>query len=102
MKRLVLFILSVVCFVGAGFAQTTADIIKQDPNKAACSFYVYDYKNASEVTPAPEGYKPFYISQFARHGARYCTSEYGRLFEWFSKADKRGKEILCSLQAFLP
>lgn len=90
MKRLVLSVLSVVCFVGASFAQTTADIIKQDPNKAACSFYVYDYKNASEVTPAPEGYKPFYISQFARHGARYCTSEYGRLFEWFSKAEQAG------------
>ena len=90
MKKLVLSILSVICFVGVIFAQSTAEIIKQDPNKAACSFYVYDYKNVSEVTPAPEGYKPFYISQFARHGARYCTSEYGRLFEWFSKAEQAG------------
>lgn len=90
MKKLVLSILSVICFVGVIFAQSTAEIIKQDPNKAACSFYVYDYKNVSEVTPAPQGYKPFYISQFARHGARYCTSEYGRLFEWFSKAEQAG------------
>ena len=90
MKKLIFSILSVASFVGVSFAQSTADIIKQDPHKAACSFYVYDYKDASEVTPAPEGYKPFYISQFARHGARYCTSEYGRLFEWFSKAEQAG------------
>ena len=90
MKKVILSILSVVCFVLVSFAQSTADIIKQDPLKAACSFYVYDYQNAPEVTPAPEGYKPFYISQFARHGARYCTSEYNRLYEWFSKAEEAG------------
>lgn len=90
MNKVIFSVLSALCFVGVSFAQSTADIIKQDPYKAACSFYVYDYKNAPEVTPAPEGYKPFYISQFARHGARYCTSEYGRLYEWLSKADEAG------------
>lgn len=61
-----------------------------DPRKAACSFYVYDYMNAPDMTPAPEGYEPFYISHFARHGARYCTSEYGRLYDWFTKASAAG------------
>ena len=26
-------------------------------------------------TPAPEGYEPFYISHYGRHGARYMTSD---------------------------
>lgn len=27
------------------------------------------------LTPAPEGYEPFYISHYGRHGARYMTSD---------------------------
>ena len=75
---------------GFCFAQSPEDVLKQDPRKAACSFYVYDYNSVPEVTPAPEGYKPFYVSQFARHGARYCTSEYSRLYNWLSKASYEG------------
>ncbi len=26
-------------------------------------------------TPAPKGFKPFYISHYGRHGARYCTDD---------------------------
>lgn len=55
-------------------------------NKYAGAYYVYDYKNAPAMTPAPEGYRPFYISHFARHGARYCTSEYETLYTLLSKA----------------
>lgn len=90
MKRILSFCLCAVCFSGLAFAQSTEDIINKDPRKAACSFYVYDYQNAPQMTPAPEGYEPFYISHFARHGARYCTSEYGRLHDWFTKAAAAG------------
>ena len=81
MKKILSCILSAVCFCGVSYAQL----------KEACSFYVYDYNNVPEVTPAPDGYKPFYISQFARHGARYCTSEYSRLYNCLSKASAEGK-----------
>lgn len=86
------FVLSCLCVLGTFglFAQSNEEILKQDPCKAACSFYVYDYKTVQEMTPAPEGYQPFYISQFARHGARYCTSEYSRLYSWLSKASAQG------------
>jgi hypothetical protein len=91
MKRILSLCLCAVCFSVLGFAQTTEEIISKDPRKAACSFYVYDYMNAPDMTPAPEGYEPFYISHFARHGARYCTSEYGRLYAWLTKASAAGK-----------
>ena len=34
-----------------------------------------NYPNPSgNITPAPEGYQPFYITHYGRHGARYMTS----------------------------
>lgn len=54
------------------------------------TFYVYDYATPQQVSPAPKGYKPFYISHFARHGARYCTSEFDRVHDMLTKADKGG------------
>ena len=61
-----------------------------NPGKAAGVYYVYDYKAEPAMTPAPEGYEPFYISHFARHGARYCTGQQDSLAVWLSKAEKAG------------
>lgn len=105
MKKIVLSCLCVLSSLGL-FAQSNEEILKQDPCKAACSFYVYDYKTVQEMTPAPEGYQPFYISHFARHGARYCTSEYSRIYNWFSKASAEGlltdagKDFFARYEAF--
>jgi exopolysaccharide biosynthesis protein len=76
LKRLVSFFLTVVCSLGICLGQ----------NKMAGTFYVYDYAEIPALTPAPEGYTPFYVSHFGRHGARYCTSEYDQVYGWFSKA----------------
>ena len=44
------------------------------------------------LTKAPKGYKPFYISHYGRHGARYASQSdmYGRLNKLFSQAEKDG------------
>ncbi len=44
------------------------------------------------LTPAPRGYKPFYISHYGRHGARYAwqSDMYERLNNVFSEADAAG------------
>ena len=35
-----------------------------------------NYPNPSgQVTPAPDGYEPFYVSHYGRHGARYMTDD---------------------------
>ena len=87
MKRFitVTFLSIVVC--STCFAQSYKEAIENDPAKLAGPFCVYDAAALPAVTPAPEGYRPFYISQFARHGARYCTSEYDALHDWLAKAD---------------
>lgn len=92
MKRSVLCLICLIaCSFGLCHAQSPEDALRQNPLKAAASFYVYDYADVPALTPDPKGYEPFYISHFARHGARYCTSEYGRLYGWFSKAAAEDK-----------
>ena len=44
------------------------------------------------LTPAPKGYKPFYISHYGRHGARYAwqSDMYSRLNDVFSSQEEAG------------
>ena len=90
MRNIGLCCLYLMCSWGLCLAQGPQDFIREDPLKAAGSFYVYDVTQVPPVTPAPEGYAPFYISHFARHGARYCTSEYETLYGFLTKADQAG------------
>lgn len=64
--------------------------LAQGQNQDAGTYYVYDQAALPAMSPAPEGYRPFYISHFGRHGARYCTSEYDAVYGWFSKASAEG------------
>ena len=48
--------------------------LKADPRKAYGTDYPYGFKT-EPVTPAPRGYKPFYISGYARHGSRYYWND---------------------------
>lgn len=90
MKRFFAVLLLIAGSSGACFAQSYKEAIEQDPARLAGNFYVYDGNALPALTPAPEGYEPFYISHFARHGARYCTSEYDAMHEWLAKAAGAG------------
>lgn len=90
MKKVVVFTFSILCSVGLCLAQRSMETVGSDPLKAAGSFYVYSIKDAPSLTPSPEGYEPFYISHFGRHGARYCTSEYDAVHGWFVQAAEGG------------
>ena len=90
MKRFFTILLLIAGASVTCFAQSYKEAIENDPAKLAGPFCVYDAAALPAVTPAPEGYRPFYISQFARHGARYCTSEYDALHDWLAKAAKAG------------
>ena len=48
--------------------------LKTDPRKAYGTDYPYGFKMGA-LTPAPRGYKPFYISAYARHGSRYYWND---------------------------
>ncbi len=48
--------------------------IAATPGKAGGVYYAYPVTESAN-TPAPKGYKPFYISHYGRHGSRYLIFE---------------------------
>ena len=73
-------------------AQNAYDEIKADPLKAGGEYNMYP-ESVPDATPAPAGYKPFYISHFGRHGARYAYSDdsYDDIKSILDKAHFAGK-----------
>ncbi|MBO5875191.1 MAG: histidine-type phosphatase [Alistipes sp.] len=93
---LVAFVVSVVSLS----AQDMREKIAQDPNYAGSNLLSYIYKPTVH-TPAPKGYKPFYISTYGRHGSRWHTrpSYYKNAIRYFANAEQQnaltdlGKEV---------
>lgn len=77
MKRL-LCLLAAFAFISGASAQNASqdvrELLRQDPTRAANLHHTYEVPEIVD-TPAPEGYVPFYISHYGRHGSRYHTSE---------------------------
>lgn len=55
-------------------AQTTREEMLADLNKTGGVYYAYPVSESLN-TPAPKGYKPFYVSHYGRHGSRYLISD---------------------------
>lgn len=66
-----IFALSTLC---ATAQKLDAEFFDKNPDAAGGIYYTYRY-TPSQTTPAPKGYKPFYISHFGRHGSRYHASK---------------------------
>lgn len=87
-------------------AQATREELAAHPERAAGIYHSYEYR-PSAATPAPEGYEPFYISHYGRHGSRWHTSEsmYLKPLETLRKAAEegaltpRGRELLERVEA---
>ena len=73
MKRLIFSIL-LTGTVFPAMSQSAFSEIHDHPALAAGKYYAYQAPDV-RLTPAPEGYEPFYISAFARHGSRYLTKK---------------------------
>lgn len=114
MKKL---FLSVVCVLLAAtlLAQTyqaegAREAIAACRLLAAGNYLAYDNLYAKQdhpMTPAPEGYVPFYVSTYARHGSRWLTSarQYDVPIEALTQAEKEsnlteeGMRVLADLRA---
>ena len=97
--KILVFILATV---GLGVnAQTTFEEISADLNKAGGVYLAYPKVEAKQ-TPAPKGYKPFYVSHYGRHGSRYLLGDrdYLWIIQLMQKADSingltpLGKDVL--------
>ena len=65
-----MLLLSLVAITAWGQNVSALDQLKADPRKAYGNDYPYQFTTA-KLTKAPNGYKPFYISHYSRHGSRY-------------------------------
>ena len=101
MKRL-LIVLAAVGFALSAVAQekTAYEKIMADQSYALGVYRLYPTE-FKPLTPAPKGYKPFYISHYGRHGSRYVLRDekFDRAYNvfadaaYFNKLTPFGKEI---------
>lgn len=65
------------------------------PHQSVSHYYAYPYLDAAPPaqTPAPEGYEPFHIEHYGRHGSRWLINpnQYATPVKELSKAEKAGK-----------
>ena len=75
------------------YAQSAYDEIHKNVLCAASNYMAYPGPTQHKLTPAPRGYRPFYISHYGRHGSRYHSrpSIYNAPYLTLAKADSVGK-----------
>ncbi len=83
--------LSLFFVAASAIGQTSREEVYADLNKAGGVYLAYPVTE-SQNTPAPEGYEPFFVNHFARHGSRYLIGDqdYKWLIDLFADADARG------------
>ena len=91
MKRFHLVLLCLLALGWSAGAQTSREELLSHMELTAGNYANYPTPTG-HLTPAPEGYEPFYISHYGRHGARYMTSDkhYRRLRHQLDSARSLG------------
>lgn len=92
MKKIFLLCI-VLCSCLIAEAQSARDEIKRDTHLSASNYLAYPGPTQGDLTPAPDGKKPFYLSHYGRHGSRYLINndEYKRPYEILKAADDASK-----------
>ena len=54
-------------------SEKAAALLREDNTRAGNNTNSYEFRPIQD-TPAPKGFKPFYVSHYGRHGSRYETS----------------------------
>ena len=68
-----------------------AAYLREDLTRAGVNSNCYEFPELKD-TPAPKGYKPFYISHYGRHGSRsdWGSANYARLEKVLSEGKAAG------------
>ena len=91
MKRTIIA-LALVLFNLSASAQQSRQQITANINLAGSNYVAYPGPQ-KQLTPAPTGYEPYYISHYGRHGSRHLTgrSDYDKPYFALLRADSLGK-----------
>ena len=73
-KTLTIITLMLLSIAASAQTLSALEQLKATPRKAYGCDYPYQ-QDPTTLTKSPKGYKPFYISHYARHGSRYYWSD---------------------------
>jgi len=75
-RRTLIALFTIHCslFTCVAFAQTSKKEIFADIYRTGSNYFAYPGPKQQKLTKAPEGYTPFYISHYGRHGSRYMSN----------------------------
>lgn len=84
-------IVAVIWFT-VSFAQLSRQEIKQNVFLMGSNYFAYPGPSQERLSPSPEGYEPFYISHYGRHGSRHLIndSDYDMALLTLTRADSMG------------
>ena len=92
MKRFLTLAAAVLLTLAAAAQPETPVVkfLKENPRRAAFNTHSYEFLPLHD-TPAPKGYKPFYISHYGRHGSRsdWGGPQYKLVADILAKADEQ-------------
>ncbi len=92
MKRILVLFFALFGISASSHAESIRQAIAADPNLAGGIYTAYTVTE-QPIVSAPDGYKPFYISHYGRHGSRYQTAQakYDKPALMLERAYKDGK-----------
>ncbi len=106
MRRLSILLFASFC-LSAQAQKTAREEIAENRYLCGSNYLDYDrYPATKALTPAPEGYEPFYMSHYGRHGSRWLIGrrDYTRVADVLQKAKEQNKlteEGLTTLEELL-
>lgn len=82
---------SAVCYAQIPQSAKAAGLLREDPTRAGVNTNSYEFFPIVD-TPAPKGYKAFYVSHYGRHGSRsnWGDASYRNVIETMKKAKEAG------------
>ena len=104
-NKIILVVISLFAVTSIS-AQTTKKEIFNDIYRTGSNYFAYPGPRQQKMTPAPQGYEPFYIFHYARHGSRYMSNNeyYETAIHMLDSAQQvgllsdKGKEVLEKLR----
>ena len=104
-----LLILALLLVAGVQAHSSVREVFANDIRISANNYHAYPDKDLPKLTPAPAGYKPFFMNHYGRHGSRWLIdpNDYKIPVEQLEKGErngkltKRGKEVLAACRMML-
>ena len=92
MKKFSFLLVAVILLSSPLWGQDVRVRLQENPGRYANPLHSYEPPETVVDTPAPDGYTPFYVSHYGRHGSRYHTSMHPieRVSQLFDGLDSLG------------